>query len=106
MNPYEKFDSDENQKAYDLSQKQRAMERKIRRDKENVVGRDEALRSCPASEREKYQADYDRAVSLLQKHMKAYNDFCKANNLKKQYDRLENAKYTRLMRTQSHTTAR
>jgi len=104
-NPYEKFDTEENQKAYDLSQKQRAMERKIRRDKENVVGRDTALRNCPASEREKYQADYDRAVSLLRKHMKAYNDFCKANNLKKQYDRLENAKYTRLMRTQSHATA-
>ena len=104
VNPYEKFDSDENQKAYDLSQKQRAMERKIRRDKENVVGRDEALRSCPASEREKYQADYDKAVNLLKKHMKAYNDFCKTNNLKKQYDRLENAKYTRLMRTRKPST--
>lgn len=103
-NPYEKFDTEENQKAYDLSQKQRAMERKIRRDKENVVGRDEALRSCPASEREKYQADYDRAVNLLKKHMKAYNDFCKTNNLKKQYDRLENAKYTRLMRTRNPST--
>lgn len=104
VNPYEKFDSDENQKAYDISQKQRAMERKIRRDKENVVGRDEALRSCPASEREKYQADYDKAVNLLKKHMKAYNDFCKTNNLKKQYDRLENAKYTRLMRTRNPST--
>lgn len=104
VNPYEKFDSDENQKAYELSQKQRAMERKIRRDKENVVGRDEALRSCPASEREKYQADYDKAVNLLKKHMKAYNDFCKTNNLKKQYDRLENAKYTRLMRTRKPST--
>ena len=104
VNPYEKFDSDENQKAYDLSQKQRAMEHKIRRDKENVVGRDEALRSCPASEREKYQADYDKAVNLLKKHMKAYNDFCKANNMKKQYDRLENAKYTRLMRTRNPST--
>ena len=104
VNPYEKFNSDENQKAYDLSQKQRAMERKIRRDKENVVGRDEALRTAPASEREKYQADYDRAVGLLKKHMKAYNDFCKTNNLKKQYDRLENAKYTRLMRTRTPST--
>lgn len=104
VNPYEKFDSDENQKAYDLSQRQRAMERKIRRDKENVVGRDEALRSCPASERERYQADYDKAVNLLKKHMKAYNDFCKTNNLKKQYDRLENAKYTRLMRTRKPST--
>ena len=98
FNPYEKFDSEENKKAYDLSQKQRALERRIRRDKADVTGRDTALRNCPESEKDKYQADYDKAVSKLKKHMKAYNDFCKQNNMKKQYDRLENAKYTRLMR--------
>lgn len=98
FNPYEHFDSEENKKAYDLSQKQRALERKIRHDKADVVGRETALKNCPASEKDKYQADYDKSVALLKKHMKAYNDFCKANNLKKQYDRLENAKYSRLMR--------
>lgn len=98
FNPYECFDSEENKKAYDLSQKQRALERRIRRDKADVTGRDTALRNCPESEKDKYQADYDKSVAKLKKHMKAYNDFCKANNLKKQYDRLENARYTRLMR--------
>lgn len=98
FNPYEGFDSEENKKAYDLSQKQRALERRIRRDKADVVGRDTALKYCPEEEKEKYQADYDKSVALLKKHMKAYNDFCKANKLKKQYDRLEHAKYTRLMR--------
>lgn len=99
FNPYDKFDSEKNKKAYDLSQKQRALERRIRRDKADVAGRDTALKNCPESEKEKYNADYDSSVARLKKHMKAYNDFCKANGLKKLYDRLENAKYTRLMRS-------
>lgn len=98
FNPYEGFDSDENKKAYDLSQKQRRLERTIRHDKAEVVGRETALRNCPVDEKDTYQADYDKSVAKLKKHMQAYNDFCKNNNLKKQYDRLENAKYTRLMR--------
>lgn len=99
FNPYEKFDSEENKEAYDLSQKQRALERKIRHDKADLVGRDTALKDCPAGEKEVYQADYDKSLALLKKHMKQYDDFCKAHNLKKQYDRLENAKYSRLMRS-------
>jgi len=99
FNPYEKFDSEENKEAYDLSQKQRALERKIRHDKADLVGRDTALKDCPAGEKEVYQADYDKSLALLKKHMKQYDDFCKSHNLKKQYDRLENAKYSRLMRS-------
>lgn len=99
FNPYDKkFNSEENKKAYDLSQKQRALERRIRHDKADVTGRDTALKNCPESEKDKYQADYDNSVAKLKKHTSAYNEFCKNNGLKKQYDRLENAKYTRLMR--------
>lgn len=97
-NPYEHIDSIENRDAYDLSQKQRALERKIRRDKGEVAAREEALKDCPADTREQYQTDYDKSVDKLKRHMQAYNDFCRENNLRKQYDRLENAQYTRAMR--------
>lgn len=102
FNPYEKFDAEENKRAYDLSQKQRAIERRIRKDKANVAGRDTALKNCPKSDKEMYQADYDKSVTLLKRHMAAYDDFCKTNGLKKQYDRLENARYNRLMRNKAH----
>lgn len=101
FNPYEKFNAEENKRAYDLSQRQRALERRIRKDKAELVGRTTALNNCPESEKDKYQTDHDRVVSRLKKHMDDYNTFCNANDLKKQYDRLENARYTRLMRRKS-----
>lgn len=102
FNPYEDFDKEENKEAYDLSQKQRALERKVRRDKQDLIGRDTAVKNCPADQKEQYQIDYDKSLERLKKDMQKYDSFCKANNLKKQYDRLENAKYQRLMRNRTH----
>lgn len=98
FNPFTTYDSASNKKAYDLSQKQRRLERTVRRDKANVAGRATALDNCPPDIRDLYQNDYDKAVSRLKKHMKKYKDFCQQNNLKPQYDRLENIQYSRLMR--------
>ena len=99
-NPYEKIDSVENRDAYDLSQKQRALERKVRHLKAEVAGRGEALKDCPADAKDQYQQDYDKAVDKLKRATHKYNDFCAQNGLRRQYDRLENAQYTRMMRRQ------
>ena len=43
FNPYEKYDSEENRKAYETQQRQRTLERRIRDSKRKVMGLKEAV---------------------------------------------------------------
>lgn len=87
-NPYENMvASEENKKAYELSQKQRAMERAIRQTKRRLIVLGEQLAAADDPEKEKLQSEYDKLAYKLTEQNKAYNDFCKANNLSPQYDR-------------------
>ena len=95
-NPYKDYDSEENKKAYDLSQRQRHMESSIRRQKMKVLAYREAVDNCTDAETKQAMQDaYDKAALRLQRQNKAYNDFTDANNLKKLYDRLRTAQWTR-----------
>lgn len=95
-NPFRDFDSKENQKAYEISQKQRAMERRIRKSKQEVMGLRKGVEAAEnpeakAAAEEKYQ----KAAALLQDRNKAYNEFCEENNLKKLSERLKIARWDR-----------
>lgn len=95
-NPYEEYDSEENRKQYELEQRQRLLERRIRKTKREVKGLREALDAAQTDEsREKLKKSYERKAYLLQKQNKAYNDFCKEHNLKKLSERLKIAQWDR-----------
>lgn len=63
----------ENQKQYELSQKQRYLERQIRNEKTKALCYD------AAGDKEAY----NKSVQRVKEKQKTYNDFCKANDLTK-----------------------
>lgn len=84
-NPFTDFDAEENLKRYELEQKQRALERRIRNTKREVMGWD------AAGDKEMYE----RKSALLQRQNAEYNQFCEENGLKKQSERIHIAKWNR-----------
>lgn len=96
FNPYEHYDSEENRKEYELQQRQRVMERRIRDSKRKCMGLKHGLDNATTDESKALlQNEYDKQASLLQKRNEAYNDFCEENNLKKQNERVAIAKWDR-----------
>lgn len=106
-NPFKDFDAEENKRVFDLSQKQRNAEARIRRTKLKILGLREAI---DAAENEAVKAtlqdEYAKAAAQLQKQNAAYNDFCEKNNLKKLSDRLSVAKWTRSEAAKATAAAR
>lgn len=95
-NPYAQFDTEENKKAYDLSQKQRSMESRIRRTKLKMVGIRQAIDSTEdAAAKATLEGEYVKAAKLLERQNLAYNSFCQDNNLKRLSDRIQIAQWTR-----------
>ena len=95
-NPYANFDAEENRKAYDLSQKQRAMERRIRRQKTKLLGLRQAVdRAQDDTVKTELQNEYDIEAVKLGRYNAQYNRFCEANDLKRLSDRISVAKWTR-----------
>lgn len=102
-NPFEQYDSEENQKAYELQQRQRTLERRIRRTKREVMGLNQARNQDGG---EVLEVDYQRKAALLQKQNAAYNQFCEENGLKKLPDRISTAKWDRSQAAQARAAAR
>lgn len=95
-NPYKDFDAEENKKAYDLSQKQRAQERRIRHTKTKLVGIRKAIDAATdESVKATLEKNYTRTAKTLEKQNLAYNAFCEENNLKRLADRIQIAQWTR-----------
>lgn len=106
-NPYKGYDKEENEKAYDLSQKQRRMEAAIRQTKKKLIGYREALENCKdAATQAELQAAYDKEALKLKRQNKGYNEFCKENDLPRLGDRLQVAKWTRSDASRSTAAAR
>ena len=95
-NPFKQYDSEENQKEYDLQQRQRTLERRIRKTKSKVMGYQ------ASGDEEKYQ----RNAALLQRQNAEYNQFCKDNNLKKQSERISIAKWDRAQAAKARAAAK
>lgn len=89
-------DEEESKRKYDLAQKQRRMERGIRATKRKLMVHETAIE---ASRDEKaifdLQLEYDKIAAKLKKQNKAYNEFCKENELQKEAERLHVAKWNR-----------
>ena len=106
-NPFKDFDAEENKRVYDLSQKQRSAEARIRRTKLKILGLREAI---DATEDEAVKAtlqeEYGKTAAQLQKQNAAYNAFCEKNNLKRLSDRLSVAKWTRSEAAKATAAAR
>lgn len=95
-NPFENYDSEENERQYNKEQRQRVLERRIRDTKREVMGLKESVDSCK-DEKAKFalDMDYQRKSALLAKQNKAYQDYCEQNNLKPLSDRIQIAKWDR-----------
>lgn len=95
-NPYADIQTEDNYRMEKLEQRQRALERRIRKTKREVMGMQEAVDQCK-DEPTKFelQLDLDRKSYLLQQQSKAYNAFCKENDLRTQQERLQIARWNR-----------
>lgn len=95
-NPFSDYDSEENKKAYDLSQKQRQLENRIRHTKRQVMaikeGRDYAEHP---DHKAALDEDYKKKAAKLERQNKEYKDFCEQNGLKTRQERLTIAKWDR-----------
>ena len=85
-----KIDSEENRKRYELQQKQRSMERSIRATNRKLIEKQEQIELVTDPElKEKLQNDYGKLSFKWTRQNKAYNDFCKENDLQPQDDRIK-----------------
>jgi hypothetical protein len=94
-NPFEKFDSEENQKQYELEQRQRTLERRIRNTKREVMAWDTARQAAQGTLKDEIEKEYQKKAELLQKQNAAYNDFCEQTGQKKRSERIQIAKWNR-----------
>ena len=109
-NPYKEESIEDNKKSrdlYDKQQKQRAMERSIRATKRKLIEKQEQINN-PREDMdvEKLQKEYDRMAFRMTQQNKAYNDFCKANDLQPQYDRIKVADFGREQTKRSNAGAK
>lgn len=95
-NPYKDIQTADNYRMEKLEQRQRALERRVRKTKREVMGLQEAVEKCKdeAAKFELQQA-LDRKSYLLQRQNKAYSEFCKENDLRPLNERLQIAKWSR-----------
>ena len=95
-NTFEQYDSKENKKLYEKEQRQRTLERRIRKTKSEVMGLKTAVDTCK-DEKQKIELDlmYQKKAYLLSQQNKAYNEYCSNNNLRPLADRIQIAKWDR-----------
>lgn len=106
-NPYDTIDTEENRKVYEVEQRRRSLERRVRKTKREVMGLQEAVKKCQDDvSRLELQQTLDRKSYLLQRQNKAYNEFCKMNNLRTQQERLQIARWNREQAARARGAAR
>lgn len=95
-NPYKDIETEDNVRLEKLEQRQRALERRIRKIKQMVMGLQTAVDTCKDDTlRMELQEELDQKSYLLQRQNRAYNDFCQSNGLRPLADRLRIAKWGR-----------
>lgn len=106
-NPYKDIQTEDNIRMEKLEKRQRALERRIRKSKRTVLALQVAVENCEDNEMKfELQADLDRKSYILQKQNKAYNEYCKSNNLRPLPDRLAIAKWSREQAAKARGAAR
>ena len=106
-NPYKNILTEDNYKVEQAEKRQRELERRIRKTKRAVMGLQEAVDGCK-DEQAKFslQQELDRKSYLLQRQNKAYNDYCKSNDLRPLTDRLRIAQWSREQAARARGAAR
>lgn len=106
-NPYKDIQTSDSEKIEKLEQRQRALERRVRKTKRIVAGMQTAVEACqdPQAKAE-LQMQLDKKSFLLQRQNKAYNDFCKENELRPLADRLRIARWGREQAAKARGAAR
>lgn len=94
-NPFSDYDSEENNKRYELTQRQRALERRIRDTKRQCIAYRTSYDNAEGEAKEKIGEVYTKKAKLLRKQNEAYADFCNENNLKRRDERLKIAEWNR-----------
>lgn len=106
-NPYKDIQTADNYKVEQLEKRQRTLERRIRKTKREVMGMQEAVDKCKdESVKFEMQLDLDRKSYLLQRQNKAYNEFCKTNDLRTQQERIQIARWNREQAAKARGAAR
>lgn len=101
------IDTEANRRAYELSQTQRAMERRIRAQKRKCAALHTAAKSCedPAA-KAKLREKYTQSAKRLQEQNAAYTKFCADNDLKPYHERLAVAGWDRSAASTASAAAR
>ena len=95
-NPYADIQTADNVRVEKLEQRQRALERRVRKTKREVMGLQEAVEKCQdEAARFELQQTLDRKSYLLSRQNEAYNEFCKENSLRPLSERLQIARWNR-----------
>ena len=95
-NPYEKIALGENNKIYEKVQRQREIERRIRRSKGKLLEDRSAINSASTEEvKARMQKRYDRQAATLARQNKEYNAFCEEEGFKTRPDRLHKGGFGR-----------
>lgn len=106
-NPFEDYDAEENRKAYEIQQRQRELERRIRKTKRECMGLQEAVSDAKTDEsRQKLARDYERKAALLSKQNAAYNEYCDNNGLKRLSERVTIARWDRSQAAKARAAAK
>lgn len=106
-NPYKDIMTSDNVRMEKLEQRQRTLECRVRKTKREVMGMQEAVEKCQ-DEAAKFELQQvlDRKSYLLSKQNRAYNEFCKENNLRPLNERLQIARWNREQAAKARGAAR
>lgn len=106
-NPYKDIMTADNVRMEKLEQRQRLLERRVRKTKREVMGLQEAVEKCQdEGAKAELQKSLDRKSYLLSKQNKAYSEFCDKNNLRPLNERLQIAKWSREQAAKARGAAR
>ena len=106
-NPYTDIQTADNVRMEKLEQRQRTLERRVRKTKREVMGLQEAVDKCQdEAARFELQQTLDRKSCLLSKQNRAYREFCKENDLRPLNERLQIARWSREQAAKARGAAR
>lgn len=106
-NSFKQYDSEQNRKSYKLSQRQRELERRVRKTKREVVALQTAVDNT-GDEKLKFELQQvlDQKSHHLQEQNKEYGEFCDKNRLMPLNDRLKIAEWNRSTAAKARGAAR
>lgn len=95
-NPFTNIDKEKSLERYKIEQRQRELERRIRKTKRQVVGYQTAYEGLlDGPEKDAAQKTYDKKCDLLRRQNEAYTEYCRSHNMRPLSERLEIAEWDR-----------